>query len=100
MDGERLDSIQNPSPPPASTQNTTNPTGVEAAFRPLAPHPIFGTPLEVTLPSPPPLGKTTVVRLHYATSPQASACQWLPPEQTAGRAHPYLFTQSQAIHAR
>jgi len=74
--------------------------GVEAPFRFLDPHPVFGIPLEVALPAPLPQGKTTVVKLHYATSPSATACQWLPPEQTAGRKHPYLFTQSQAIHAR
>lgn len=64
------------------------------------PHPVLGHPLEVTLPSALPQGKTAVVKLFYRTSPRASACQWLPPEQTAGKRHPYLFTQSQAIHAR
>jgi leukotriene-A4 hydrolase len=42
----------------------------------------------------------TQVKVSYSTSPEASACKWLPPEQTAGKARPYLFTQSQAIHAR
>ncbi len=41
-----------------------------------------------------------LVRLRYATGPRASGLQWLSREQTAGKRQPYLFTQSQAIHAR
>lgn len=38
--------------------------------------------------------------IEYRTAPNASALQWLGPEQTAGRALPFVFTQCQAIHAR
>ena len=43
---------------------------------------------------------TKSVTIRYATSPDAAAVQWLDPQQTAGGAHPFLFTQSQAILAR
>ncbi|MCC2546319.1 M1 family metallopeptidase [Hymenobacter sp. BT175] len=43
---------------------------------------------------------TRAVTIRYRTTPEAAALQWLSPEQTAGRQHPFLFTQSQAILAR
>ncbi|MBA3443153.1 MAG: M1 family metallopeptidase [Pyrinomonadaceae bacterium] len=56
---------------------------------------ILGAPLTVQLPP-----AATRVRIEYQTSPAASGLQWLKPAQTAGRRQPFLFTQSQAIHAR
>lgn len=57
--------------------------------------PHLGRPLEVELPE----GVRKIV-VRYETSPQAGALQWLSPEQTAGKAHPYLFSQGQAILTR
>ena len=44
--------------------------------------------------------KTTTVTVYYSTSPDAAACQWLEPSQTAGKKLPFLFTQCQAILGR
>ncbi len=57
--------------------------------------PFLGRPLYVPLTP-----ATRQVTVHYRTGPGAAALQWLTPEQTAGKTHPFLFTQSQAILAR
>lgn len=57
--------------------------------------PHLGTPLKIELPA-----GANRVAIQYQTSPGASGVQWLEPQQTAGKKHPFLFTQAQAIHAR
>jgi leukotriene-A4 hydrolase len=56
---------------------------------------ILGAPLRITVPA-----GVTQVRVQYSTSPQASGLQWLEPAQTAGKKLPFLYSQSEPIHAR
>ncbi len=55
----------------------------------------MGQSLTIELPA-----DVNKVTIEYATSPSAEALQWLSPEQTTDKEHPFLFTQSQAILAR
>lgn len=58
----------------------------------------LGTPLQIDVSAV--AEPVFEVRISYLTDPQASGLQWVAPEQTAGKQHPFLFSQSQAIHAR
>jgi aminopeptidase N len=60
-----------------------------------APDPVLGSRLTIAVP-----GRNPVVRVTYATSPQASGLQWLEPSMTGGKRLPFMFSQSQQIHAR
>ena len=55
----------------------------------------LGAPLAVALN---PDTRQLVIR--YKSSPIAEALQWLSPQQTAGKQHPYLFSQGEAIYNR
>ena len=66
----------------------------EAVFELGPADPVLGAPLRIER------GAAKQVRITYGTGEQASGLQWLEPPQTAGRQHPFLYTQSQAIHAR
>lgn len=57
--------------------------------------PIFGQKLTISMRKP-----YDLVRVRYRTAPTASGLQWLEPSMTAGKQLPFMFSQSQAIHAR
>ena len=73
--------------------------GQPAPFTLGTPDPILGTPLHIALPKHR-SEDTLLVEVGYETHPEAGALQWLSAEQTNGKTHPFLFTQSQAILAR
>ena len=49
---------------------------------------VLGRKLGVEVPK-----ETTELVIAYETSPEAVGLQWLGPEQTAGKRHPFLFSQ-------
>ena len=68
---------------------------VEADYKMGADDPVKGSPLKIALPE-----RADQVRIAYRTSPDAEGVQWLSKEQTAGKEHPYLFSQFQTLNAR
>lgn len=56
---------------------------------------ILGAPLSVKINR-----NTTFVNIYYKTTENSSALDWLNPKLTAGKKHPYLYTQGQAILTR
>lgn len=57
--------------------------------------PTLGAPLIVDIEP-----TTTIVNIYYATTEASSALDWLAPELTLSKEHPFLYTQGQAILTR
>ncbi|MCR9174104.1 MAG: M1 family metallopeptidase [bacterium] len=56
---------------------------------------LLGAPLKVKV------GKNDrQINIHYKTTEATEALDWLPPSLTAGKEHPFLYTQGQAILTR
>lgn len=75
-------------------------TDAKGAWSPLkfalaAADPILGSKLTIDTPQ-----RNPEVRVTYTTSPDASGLQWLEPSMTEGKQLPFMFSQSQQIHAR
>jgi leukotriene-A4 hydrolase len=77
------------------TINSVTAMGNEVNFYLASADSFLGAALTIDIPA-----NVDSVQISYQTSPKASGVQWLTPEQTAGKKHPFLFTQAQAIHAR
>jgi aminopeptidase N len=69
--------------------------GTRLPWKLYAPEPILGRKLEIELPK-----ACRGVEISYSTTQDASALQWLEPQLTTDKTHPFLFSQCQPHHAR
>lgn len=69
--------------------------GVEAKYNIIKGDELLGDALEVDI-----YEDTKTVTVYYKTQPSSEALQWLNPQQTAGKQHPFLFTQGEAVLTR
>jgi leukotriene-A4 hydrolase len=67
----------------------------EAKFSLEKADPMLGSALRIAMTR-----QSAKVRIAYKSSPQAFGLQWLDPAQTAGKKHPFMFSQSESINAR
>ena len=58
----------------------------------------YGSPLIVEVPEA--HTGDAELEIHLKTTKECTAVQWLTPDQTSNKKHPYMFSQCQAIHAR
>jgi len=79
----------------ATNEPSASPRFAPAVWRAGQTDKILGTELVIDLPE-----GADLVRIEYKTSPEATGLQWLTPEQTAGRGHPFVYSQGEAIQTR
>jgi aminopeptidase N len=72
----------------------TDDAGQPLAYKVGAVDPNLGAPLTISLND-----KRKIV-IRYKSAPDAGALQWLTPQQTAGKTHPFLLSQGEAIDNR
>lgn len=60
-----------------------------------APEKFLGQPLSIKIDK-----NTEYINIYYKTTENAGALDWMEPELTEGKKHPYLYTQGQAILTR
>ncbi|KAG9756339.1 leukotriene A-4 hydrolase, partial [Aureobasidium melanogenum] len=58
----------------------------------------YGSPLTIDIPDD--HSGDAEIEVTMATTEKCTAVQWMTPEQTSNKKHPYMFSQCQAIHAR
>jgi len=73
---------------------------LELAFTTEETKPVVGEAIRISLPQDLRALSELRLQLRYRTGPNPSAIMWLEPNMTAGGEQPFMFTQSQAIHAR
>ena len=76
-------------------QSVTDGSGAPLTWKVGARDENLGSPLAIALRP-----DTKRIAIRYQSAPDAGALQWLTPQQTAGKRHPYLFSQGQAIENR
>ncbi|PVU88520.1 hypothetical protein BB561_005803 [Smittium simulii] len=78
----------------------TSSGSIPLQFKMAETHKLFGIPLEISLDRPYNKGDNLSVQVNYNTTQNSAALQFLTPEQTKGKKHPFLFSQCQSIYAR
>ena len=75
-------------------ESVTDEAGQPLPFKVGAVDENLGAPLTIQM------GDKRKILIRYKSAPDAGALQWLTPEQTAGKKHPYLLSQGQSIENR